>query len=241
VSDAVIAQGLERRFGSVRALDGFDLTVREGEILGLVGPNGAGKTTFVRVVAGLLTPAAGAIEVLGRAPGRGTAPETGYMTQAAALYEDLSLRENLRFFGRIYGLTKADVPLRTEALLSLVDLSGDADRPVRHLSGGQRQLANLICAMVHGPRLLLLDEPTVGIDPTLRRTLWGRFSALRDGGTTIVVTTHVMDEAGHCDRVAFVDAGRVLVTGSPEALRAQGDGSLEDAYLALREAAEDRS
>jgi ABC-2 type transport system ATP-binding protein len=240
VSDAVIAQGLERRFGSVRALDGFDLTVREGEILGLVGPNGAGKTTFIRVVAGLLTPAAGAIEVLGRAPGREIAPETGYMTQAAALYEDLSLRENLRFFGRIYGLAKDAVPVRTEALLSLVDLSGDADRPVRHLSGGERQLANLICAMVHGPRLLLLDEPTVGIDPTLRRTLWGRFAALRDEGTTIVVTTHVMDEAGHCDRVAFVDAGRVLVTESPGALRAQGDGSLEDAYLALREAAEDR-
>ena len=240
MSEAVIARGLERRFGPVRALDGFDLTVRAGEILGLVGPNGAGKTTFIRVVAGLLTPASGTIEVLGLTPGRETAPDTGYMTQAAALYEDLSLRENLRFFGRIYGLSKADVPVRTEALLTLVGLDADADRPVRQLSGGQRQLANLICAMVHGPRLLLLDEPTVGIDPTLRRTLWAQFATLRERGTTIVVTTHVMDEADHCDRVAFVDAGRVMITESPAALRAQGHGSLEDAYLALRAAAEDR-
>ena len=235
MADAIVSEGLERRFGDIRALDGFDLSVREGEILGLVGPNGAGKTTFIRVVAGLLHPRAGSIEVLGRRPGRDTATDVGYMTQAAALYEDLSLRENLRFFGRIYGLSAAAVPERSAALLALVDLADAADRPVRTLSGGQRQLANLTCAMVHGPRLLLLDEPTVGIDPELRRTLWDRFGALRDDGTTILVTTHVMDEAGRCDRVAFVSAGRVLRTGTPRELGALAGGSLEAAYLALRD------
>ena len=232
---AVRSSGLERSFGDLRALDGFDLDVRAGEILGLVGPNGAGKTTFIRVVAGLLAPDHGDLEVLGRRPGRATAAEVGYMTQAAALYEDLSLRENLGFFGRVYGLTRAGVAERTAELVSLVHLDGDEDRPVRHLSGGQRQLANLTCAMVHGPALLLLDEPTVGIDPVLRRSLWDRFAALRDAGTTILVTTHVMEEATRCDRVAFVNAGKVMVVGTPEEVSEPGDGSIEDAFLAFRD------
>jgi ABC-2 type transport system ATP-binding protein len=232
---AVSSIGLARRFGAVRALDGFDLEILEGEILGLVGPNGAGKTTFIRVVAGLLAPDAGRIEVLGRTPGRATAAEVGYMTQSPALYEDLSLRENLAFFGRVYGLSRAGVAERAGELVSLVHLEDDEDRPVRQLSGGQRQLANLACAMVHGPSLLLLDEPTVGIDPVLRRSLWGRFGALRDAGTTILVTTHVMEEATRCDRVAFVNAGAVLTVGTPEQVSAPGGGSIEDAFLAFRD------
>ncbi len=232
---AIRSTGLARSFGDVDALDGFDLDVRSGEILGLVGPNGAGKTTFIRVVAGLLAPDDGEVEVLGRRPGRGTAAEVGYMTQAAALYEDLSLRENLGFFGRVYGLTKAGVAERTAELVALVHLDGDEDRPVRTLSGGQRQLANLTCAMVHDPTLLLLDEPTVGIDPVLRRSLWDRFGALRDEGRTLLVTTHVMEEATRCDRVAFVNAGSVLTVGTPDEVSAPGNGSIEDAFLAFRD------
>jgi ABC-2 type transport system ATP-binding protein len=236
---AVRSSGLVRSFGDVDALDGFDLDVRTGEILGLVGPNGAGKTTFIRVVAGLLAPDEGEIEVLGRKPGRVTAADVGYMTQAAALYEDLSLRENLGFFGRVYGLSRAQVDERSAELVSLVHLEGDEDRPVRQLSGGQRQLANLTCAMVHGPTLLLLDEPTVGIDPVLRRSLWERFASLRDAGTTILVTTHVMEEATRCDRVAFVNAGAVLTVGTPDEVSAPGDGSIEDAFLAFRDGVEE--
>jgi ABC-2 type transport system ATP-binding protein len=232
---AIRSSGLARSFGDVDALDGFDLEVRTGEILGLVGPNGAGKTTFIRVVAGLLAPDDGEVEVLGRSPGREAAAEIGYMTQAAALYEDLSLRENLGFFGRVYGLTKARVAERIAELVALVHLEGDEDRPVRTLSGGQRQLANLTCAMVHDPTLLLLDEPTVGIDPVLRRSLWERFSGLRDEGRTLLVTTHVMEEATRCDRVAFVNAGAVLTVGTPEEVSVPGDGSIEDAFLAFRD------
>ena len=232
---AVRSDGLARSFGDVDALDGFDLEVRSGEILGLVGPNGAGKTTFIRVVAGLLAPDDGEIEVLGRRPGRATAAEVGYMTQAAALYEDLSLRENLGFFGRVYGLAQERVAERTAELVALVDLEGAEDRPVRTLSGGQRQLANLSCSMVHEPALLLLDEPTVGIDPVLRRSLWERFAALRDAGITILVTTHVMEEATRCDRVAFVNAGAVLTVGTPEEVSEPGSGSIEDAFLAFRD------
>jgi ABC-2 type transport system ATP-binding protein len=232
---AIRSSGLARSFGDVQALDGFDLDVRTGEILGLVGPNGAGKTTFIRVVAGLLAPDDGEVEVFGRTPGRATAAEIGYMTQAAALYEDLSLRENLGFFGRVYGLSRDGVAARTIELVELVHLEGDEDRPVRTLSGGQRQLANLTCAMVHDPTLLLLDEPTVGIDPVLRRSLWERFAMLRDEGRTILVTTHVMEEATRCDRVAFVNAGAVLTVGTPDEVSEPGNGSIEDAFLAFRD------
>ena len=238
MSDAVAirADSLVKTFGPVRALDGFSLEVRAGEILGLIGPNGAGKSTFIRAVAGLVSPSDGTVEVLGERPGRAVAGRIGYMTQSAALYEDLSIRENLSFFGRIYGLAGPAARDRGEQLLALLRLTEKVDRPVHELSGGQRQLANLACAMIHEPRLLLLDEPTVGIDPELRRRLWGEFAALRDGGTTILVTTHVMEEADRCDRIAFVADGRVLDVGTARELvaRASAD-SVEDAFLRLRD------
>jgi len=232
---AISAVGLRRSFGRVRALDGMDLEVRTGEILGLIGPNGAGKSTFIRVVAGLLNVDDGTVRVLGETPGRRVAADIGYMTQAAALYEDLSVRENLSFFGRVYGLTKDRARERGDELLTMLRIQVKAESPVRELSGGQRQLANLACAMVHAPRLLLLDEPTVGIDPELRRELWTEFGTLRALGTTILVTTHVMDEADRCDRVAFVAEGRVLDVGAPDELRARGGvSSIEEAFLRLR-------
>jgi ABC-2 type transport system ATP-binding protein len=238
VSDAaaIVAEGLEKRFGVVRALDGFTLNVRSGEILGLIGPNGAGKSTFIRAVAGLIAPNAGTITVLGEHPGPHVATGIGYMTQSAALYEDLSVRENLAFFGRVYGLTTREAVARGDDLLSLLRLTEKTDRPVHELSGGQRQLANLACAMVHGPALLLLDEPTVGVDPELRRRLWSEFGGLRDEGTTILVTTHVMDEADRCDRVAFVADGRVLDVGTTDELLARHEvATVEDAFLRLRD------
>lgn len=232
---AIDAYGLGKSFGTVRALDGFTLGVRTGEVLGLIGPNGSGKSTFIRTVAGLLSLDRGTVAVLGQPPGRSVANRIGYMTQSAALYDDLSVRENLSFFGRIYGLGRSTVRERTRRLSDLLRINDDVDRPVHELSGGQRQLANLACAMVHDPRLLLLDEPTVGIDPELRHRLWSEFATLQGTGTTILVTTHVMDEADRCDRVAFVADGRVLDVGTADELRRRtGADTVEEAFLALR-------
>ena len=236
---AIQAQGLVKLFGKLHALDGFNLEVRTGEILGLIGPNGAGKTTFIRVVAGLTTPSAGSVSVLGSKPGRRVAHDIGYMTQSAALYDELSVRENLLFFGKVYGMSARAARDKGEQLLELLRLTQKVDRPVHELSGGQRQLANLACSMVHSPRLLLLDEPTVGIDPELRRRLWAEFSELRDEGATMLVTTHVMDEADRCDRVAFIADGRVLDVGGADDLRSRaGTSSLEEAFLKLRDGEE---
>jgi ABC-2 type transport system ATP-binding protein len=233
---AIAAEGLEKRFGVVRALDGLTLEVRAGEILGLIGPNGAGKSTFIRTVAGLIALDGGRISVLGEPPGRRVSSRIGYMTQSAALYEDLSIRENLAFFGLVYGLRTREARARGEELMALLRLTERVDRPVHELSGGQRQLANLACSMVHRPSLLLLDEPTVGVDPELRRRLWGEFGELRDAGTTILVTTHVMDEADRCDRIAFVADGRILDVGAASELIARsGATSIEDAFLRLRD------
>jgi ABC-2 type transport system ATP-binding protein len=233
---AIEAVGLVRAFGKLHALDGLDLEVRTGEILGLVGPNGAGKTTFIRTVAGLLRPTAGSITVLGQHPGRLVASRVGYMTQSAALYEDLPVVDNLMFFGRLFGLSKADALDRATEVLSVVELGGKERVPVRELSGGMRQLTNLACAMVHGPKLLLLDEPTVGIDPVLRIRLWEHFRRLNAAGTTILVTTHVMEEAERCHRVAMIAAGRAIAVGTTDELRsAAGVGTLEEAYLAYRD------
>ncbi len=233
---AIQAEELVRAFGHLRALDGLDLSVRSGEIMGLVGPNGAGKTTFIRVVAGLLRPTAGRVTVLGERPGRAVARRVGYMTQTAALYEDLPVQDNLIFFGRLFGLTTDQAKARAVQLMELVELTDKGPVPVRELSGGMRQLTNLACSMVHEPKLLLLDEPTVGIDPVLRLRLWDHFAELNAAGTTILVTTHVMEEAEHCRRVALIGAGRALAVGTPEELRRRaGTETIEEAYLALRD------
>lgn len=239
---AVQAMGLVLSFGRVRALNGFDLEVEEGEVFGLVGPNGAGKTSFIRVLAGLLRPDAGTARVLGRLPGRQVAAEVGYMTQSPALYEDLPLLDNLTFFARLFGLSRRQAHRRSVEIASLMGLEAKLGARVRELSGGMRQLANLACALVHGPRLLLLDEPTVGIDPGLRRRLWEHFRKLNREGATILLTTHVMEEAERCDRVAMVAAGKVVALGGPEELRrTAGAASLEEAYTVFTRAGEERA
>lgn len=227
-------QQVKRAFGSFEAIRGIDLRIRPGETYGLIGPNGAGKTTLIRMFVGLLRPTAGRVVVLGREmPEKAVLSQVGYMTQARAIYTDLSVRENVRFFGAMAGRQDAK---RIAEVIALVDLSDWADSRVAKLSGGMQQRVSLACALVHRPRLLLLDEPTVGVDPQLRVQFWDYFGHLNAAGVTIVVSSHVMDEAEHCHRLGFIRAGRLLAEGSPQTLRAQaGTETLEQAFLRFSE------
>lgn len=229
-SDAVVVDGVVKAFGDIRALDGVSLRVQEGEVYGLLGPNGSGKTTLIRMLVGLVKPDAGTVSVLGsRMPDLGVLGRVGYMTQAAALYPDLSVEENLRFFAAIN-----DARGSVDEALDFVDLGSRRGSVVSQLSGGMRTRASLACALVHRPRLLLLDEPTVGVDPQLRKQLWDRFREMMAAGTTIVVSSHVMDEAERADRLGLILFGRMLAEGSSRELQAEaGVDRLEDAFLKL--------
>jgi len=229
---AVEALQVSKRFGAQRALDGVTLRVRRGEVYGILGPNGAGKTTLIRSLVGLIVPDGGTVAVLGRRmPSLDILARVGYMTQQAALYPDLSAAENVRFFAEIYG---ADGGVR-EAL-EFVDLWDRRDSVVSNLSGGMRTRCSLACALVHKPDLLLLDEPTVGVDPQLRVQLWDRFQRMAREGAAILVSSHVMDEAERCDRLGLIRFGRLLAEGTVAELKRQaGVERLEDAFLKLSE------
>jgi ABC-2 type transport system ATP-binding protein len=230
----VETEALHKHFGPIRAVDGVDLTVRAGEIYGLLGPNGSGKTTLIRLLTGLLKPTSGRAAVLGQTmPDKAVLDRVGYMTQVSALYEDLTLRENVAFFAEMCGGVNQ---ARLDEVIALVDLRERADSLVRTLSGGMKQRTSLACALVHRPQLLLLDEPTVGFDPQLRATFWAYFRQLTNEGVTLVVSSHVMDEAERCDRLGFIRQGKLLAEGSAAELRAQaGAATLEEAFLQLAE------
>ena len=227
---AVDVEDVSKNFGDVKALDGVTLRVRQGEIYGLLGPNGSGKTTLIRMFVGLVAPNAGTVTVLGqRMPNVAMLSQVGYMTQAAALYPGLSVEENVRFFAAING-TEGGV----KAALEFVKLYDRRDSVVSTLSGGMRQRCSLACALVHKPQLLLLDEPTVGVDPQLRVELWDGFKEMADAGTTIIVSSHVMDEAERCQRLGLILFGKLLTEGSPDEVRARaGKTTLEEAFLSL--------
>jgi len=229
-SYAVDVEGVSKSFGAFKALNGVNLRVRQGEIYGLLGPNGAGKTTLIRLICGLLAAHAGTVTVLGqRMPNVGVLRHIGYMTQQAALYPALSVEENVSFFAAING---ADEGVKNA--LELVELYDRRGSVVATLSGGLRQRCSLACALVHRPELLLLDEPTVGIDPQLRVQFWESFRRMAANGTTIIVSSHVMDEADRCQRLGLIQYGRLLAEGSPADIRAQGGSqNLEEAFLAL--------
>ena len=231
--DPIVLDGVGKSFGTLRALDGVSLSVREGETFGLIGPNGSGKTTLFRLLLGLARPTAGTVRVLGHTmPDRGVAGQIGYMTQASALYGELSVRENLTFFGAIYGLHGRRLRERITAVLNLVDLAGSLRTPVGTLSGGMRQRVSLACALIAEPRLLFLDEPTVGIDPELRIAFWDHFARLNAQGVTIVVSTHHLDEAARCSRLALLRFGRLLAVDAPDGLRREsGEEDFDRAFL----------
>jgi ABC-2 type transport system ATP-binding protein len=227
---AVDVDNVVKSFGTLRALDDITLRVRQGEIYGLLGPNGSGKTTLIRAVVGLVAPDSGTVTVLGRRmPDLNILSRVGYMTQAAALYPDISVEENLRFFAAISGADS-----NVDEVLRVVELEQRRTSVVATLSGGMRQRCSLACALVHHPRLLLLDEPTVGVDPQLRVQFWEYFRQLAAAGTTILVSSHVMDEAERCQRLGLIRFGKLLAEGSPNEVRdAAGTNNLEEAFLKL--------
>lgn len=218
---AIVARGLTRRFGDLVAVDGLDLTVPRGLIYGFLGPNGSGKTTSIRMLCGLLTPTSGEIRVLDyRLPEQAEALKRriGYLTQKFSLYEDLTVQENLEFLGAVHDLPRAPTRRRIDELLGRFDLADRRGQLAGTMSGGQKQRLALIGCLLHEPELLFLDEPTSAVDPESRRQFWESLFELADAGTTILVSTHYMDEATRCHRLAILDAGRLVADGSPREL-----------------------
>ncbi len=217
------ARGLTKQFGSLTAVDHLDLDVPRSIIYGFLGPNGSGKTTSIRMLCGLLTPTDGGATVLGLdvpKHARTLKPQIGYMTQKFSLYADLTVRENLEFIADIYSYARSDREQRIEELIENYDLTQQRKQFAGTMSGGERQRLALACAVLNKPRLLFLDEPTSAVDPKSRRDFWAKLFALADAGTTILVSTHYMDEAERCHRLAILDHGRKVADGSPAALQA---------------------
>ena len=226
---AIAARGLSRRFGPVVAVDGIDLDIPRGRIYGFLGPNGSGKSTTLRMLCGLLAPSAGAARVLGHEVPREAAMvrrKLGYMTQKFSLWDDLTVRENLEFMSRIYGVAAARRATRISGRIERYRLVELATRRAGTLSGGQRQRLALAAATLHEPELLLLDEPTSAVDPQSRRDFWEGLFELAALGTTILVSTHYMDEAERCHRLAILDLGRIVAEGAPRQLMAGIDASV---------------
>ena len=224
---AIRARGLTKHFGSLVAVDHVDLTVPKAHVYGFLGPNGSGKSTTIRMLCGLLTPTAGEIEVLGlRVPEQAEAlrRRIGYMTQRFSLFEDLSVRENLEFLAAVYGLSRADARTRVEELLGLYHFEDRQRQLAGTLSGGQKQRLALAGAVIHRPELLFLDEPTSAVDPESRRDFWEKLFELADAGTTLLVSTHYMDEAERCHRIAILDGGVLVADGAPGELAAELEG-----------------
>lgn len=219
--DAIVCESLTRKFGELTAVDGVTFAVRQGEVMGFVGPNGSGKTTTIRMLCGLLQPTAGRAWVMGFDVAR--QPEQvrlrlGYMSQKFALYEELTARENLEFYAGVYGVGHL-TSRRLAEILAMVGLTAQQNVRAGALAGGWRQRLALGCALVHNPPVLFLDEPTSGVDAVARREFWDLIYALAEGGTTVFVSTHYMDEAEHCHRVGFMHSGRLLAMDTPTALK----------------------
>jgi len=216
---SIRSENVIKNFGSVQALKGISLEVERGVIYGMLGPNGAGKTTFIRLLTAAIKPSAGSLSVLGMRPQkdkRALRSMIGYMPQAPALYDDLSPVENIRFFGRAHSVE--NLSNRVDEVIQFVGLSRRARDPVYKFSGGMKQRVSLACALVHQPKILLLDEPTTGIDPKQRETFWNHFRQLAASGTTLIISTHQMDEALYCDRLGILHEGRLLADDSPQQL-----------------------
>jgi ABC-2 type transport system ATP-binding protein len=231
---AISVEELRVRRGGRLVLDGLTLPIADGRVTGLLGPSGSGKTTLIRAIVGVQIVESGSVSVLGQPAGSPTLrPRIGYVTQAPSVYGDLTVRENLRYFARVLDVP----PSRVDEVLATVDLEEEGRQLTSTLSGGQRARVSLATALLNAPAVLVLDEPTVGLDPVLRRDLWDTFHRLADGGTTLLVSSHVMDEAARCHHLLLLRDGRLLAALTPEGLRERtGEQDLEIAFLRLAEA-----
>ncbi|MBT3338135.1 MAG: ABC transporter ATP-binding protein [Anaerolineae bacterium] len=230
MTDAIIqTTGLTKNFKKTRAVDALDLTIGSGELFGLVGPDGAGKTTSLRLLAGLLTLSEGEATVAGydlRRQSESIKKEIGYMAQQFSLYAELSVLENLQFFAEIYDVPREMIAERTEKLLQFARLTEFKDRRAAHLSGGMQKKLALACTLIHEPKLLLLDEPTTGVDPISRREFWDILTNLHLNGTTIIVSTPYMDEADRCSRVGLIYAGKLVICDTPRQIKKELPGEM---------------
>ena len=235
---AVVTRGLGKRFGDLVAVQALDLTIARGEVFGLLGPNGSGKTTTIRMLCGLLTPTAGDATVIGfdvRTQSEQIRRNIGYMSQRYGLYDDLTASENIRFYASVYGLRGTERETRISELMEEMALTSRRDQMAGTLSGGWKQRLALACATAHRPQMLFLDEPTAGVDPAARRRFWEQSYALAARGTTILVTTHYMDEAARCQRLGFLSRGHLIAVGTPDEVPRQfGQATIEDVFIELQ-------
>lgn len=237
MSEAVITiKNLKKNFGNFTAVNGISFHINRGEIFGLLGPNGSGKSTTIRMLCGVITPTEGSGEIFGFNLLNDTEQiksRIGYMSQQFSLYGDLTVLENMEFYGRIFGMKKKEILLRSIPLIKMAALEGKEQALARTLSGGQKQRLALSCALIHDPILLVLDEPTAGVDPVSRRAFWETIVHLSAQGVTVFVTTHYMDEAEICDRIGFIYNGNIISVDTPKGhYEKTGLSNLEDIFIA---------
>lgn len=223
-NQTILARGLTKRFGDFTAVNGIDFEVYKGEVFGFLGPNGSGKTTTIRMMLGLIQPTEGLVQVLGLPVSTNPEkirPRVGYMSQRFSLYNDLTVIQNLKFYGKAYGLENELLAERIQNAVEMAGLTGQEKTKTKDLAGGWRQRLALGAAILHRPELIILDEPTAGVDPVSRRAFWDLLYELVSEGITIFVTTHYMDEAEHCHRLAFIQRGEIIAYGTPEGIKSE--------------------
>ena len=232
-ADCIVLHKIDQIFGDKQVLTDINLSIPYGKIYGLLGPSGCGKTTTVKIMAGILEASSGSVQVLGESmPQLALMNRIGYMAQSDALYTLLSAGENLEFFGLLYGMKKKKIQERTREVMDLVNLTDHYNKPVAAYSGGMKRRLSLAMALIHEPEVLILDEPTVGIDPVLRKSIWEALYTMSEQGMTIIVTTHVMDEAEKCHQLAMMRDGRLIAEGSPlELQQSIGAQNIEEAFI----------
>jgi ABC-2 type transport system ATP-binding protein len=234
-NNAVTIKNLNFQFGKLKVINDLSMDIPSGISFGLLGPNGSGKTTLIRLMVGLLKAKAGSIRCLNRIPEPSNSKNIGYMPQLPALYNELTVFQNIDFFASIYGMkNRKQRTQRVDEVINMIDLREKRNIQILKLSGGMKQRVSLGCAIAHSPPVIFLDEPTVGLDPELRSHFWEQFEEMNRGGTTLIISSHTMDDAAHCKKLVFLREGRVIALGTPDELRAatgKQEASLEDAFL----------